>query len=73
MNDACRTMNARISDLLPGLADNPCLTFTKFKQDVSGNTGTVFELELGKFTEEELVDVFETVVVCHHLQKLAEY
>ena len=68
MNDACDVMEKRLREhYLPLLADDEVLNTIQWKQEVSGNTGTIFELDLGKFTQEEFVHVFEFVIrrVCN--------
>lgn len=72
MNDACSTMVKRINEMLPSLEDNTILQETMLKQDVSGNEGNIFELELGRFTQSELTVVFEMIVASYTLKTLED-
>lgn len=67
--DACETIIKRLNEYLPEVKDAEILSTKQWVQEVSGNTGTIFELDLGKFTQEELVNAFETVVRIHQVQQ----
>jgi hypothetical protein len=71
MNDACSLMQKRLEEkYLPALKDDDLLKQKRWIQEVSGNAGTLFELDLGKFTQEELVYVFELAVGAYHIREL---
>jgi hypothetical protein len=73
MNEACQVMQRLLEEkYLPALKDNPTLNKHLFKQTVSGSEGTIFELDLGKFTQEEFVLVFELCVGVYHVNRFAE-
>lgn len=71
--DACETIIKRLNEYLPEVKDAGILSTRQWMQEVSGNTGTIFELDLGKFTQEELVNAFETVVRMHQVTNLFDY
>lgn len=68
MNDACSLMQKRLEEkYLPALVDCTPVASRVWKQEVSGNEGTLYELDLGKFTQEELVLVYELCVGCYYI------
>ena len=73
MNDACSVMQKRLEEtFLPALKNNCKLKDMIWLQEVSGNRGTLFDLDLGKFTQEELVYVYELAVGAYHIRDLRE-
>ena len=73
MNDACSVMHKRLKEVFLPVLQNDCKLKEKvWKQEVSGNTGTIFELDLGKFTQEELVYIYEIAVAAYHFREFRE-